>query len=532
MKTLIRISGYVSVLLLLHGYAYAQLPTMSSIEKAKETSLWFAGSGNAAGMTVDQTIHTNELTASYDHSSGKFKRLQTGDTESEISFKTQGGGKIGGTYLWGNFGYGRRDKKGTQWNTNMVNPHRDLPFYMADPKSSDWEVDVYAMNMKLSFPFLFGDKLAFGISVDYLAELGGKLVYPTGAPDFHSFDVRPGLVYRLSPSIFVGLSGQYLNMSERSSHSTDMIPEEVRLMRGLGFSSFGIIDTWNIMNSFSLKELWGGELQLGAKNEDAHLLLAAGYRNSVDEAFTRSRNVLDQSSFFAEHVGALLCRQLYMNLSATLNVEGNIHLIKAGVNNAYRRGVEGTEVMETKDPERSALGTYVMKDQSVRSTYDHWDVQASYDYFKGKSDDDYLWRAGAFIRYDSDKDDYLSPIGRQHWSRLDIGLNLKYNVTLNSESFMLIGVNALNHSNLSKDFAYEGPEDTPDVVNGFVIPDFEYRTSKFYTFGVSIAYTIQMKKMAHFVCADIGRIAANNADKTGKQNTSRTVFSVKLGLCF
>ena len=524
MKSIIKISLCISALLLMNGYAFAQFSTtMSSMEKARETSLWFTGSANAAGMTIDQTVHGNEVAVAYDHSSGDFKRLFTGDSETKYAFVTQGGSKVGGSYLWGGFGYGRINRTGTLWNANLTDPYRETPYYMADPHLSDWKIDSYDLQMKISFPFLFGDKLAFGASVDYLAERGEKTIYPTATNSFHTIDFKPGLVYRLSPSLFVGLSGEYFNLYEANTPNRGVLDEPVRQMRGLGFSMLDVVANFTLQQTYMQKELWGGELQLGAQHEKSRLLLAAGYRNGVDETILRHRNAMDQSSFFKELLGALLSRELYLKLNATLSAEQNIHLIKAEVNNAYRRGVEAVEVMGSKQ-DGSSLGQYIAAYQSVRSTYNRLDFNASYDYFRGRSHNDYHWRAGAFLGYHSDKDDYIMPVGKQHWSGWDVGLNLKYNFTFNSGCNLLAGVNFLNHQNLGKEFVYEGPEADPDVVNEFVIPDFAYRTASYNKIAGSVVYSIKMKKIGHFIAAEAGRISGNDL--------SRTFFNIKIGLYF
>ena len=530
MKTTIKITLSIFALIVGCGAAVAQrTETLSGIEKAKATSLWFFGSHNAAGLTIDQTVFTNELSVAYDRSAGDFKRPQSGDTETILAFQTEGGRKLNGTYLWGSFSYGNLKKEGAQWNTNLIDPYRDMPFFMADPIWSVWEIQSYTMQAKVSTPFVLKERLAFGFDVAYQSQYGEKTIYPKASNRVRSIDIKPGIIYRLTPSLYIGVSGEYLDLNEDNIPTVfNNAPHNVQMMRGLGFSFLKFIGTFGLMSTNFIKELWGGELQVGFQSKTMQGLLAAGYRKSNDSHIFAQQTILngsgDNYTWLKEDGGRLLSDEFYLHIGATHQRNGNVHVVKADMNLKNRKGIENKEEMWSPD-EEEIFGSYVTLYRSVRSTYDRLSIGAAYDYFRGHTENDYLWRAGLFFNYNSNQDDYIMPVGIQHFNAVDIGVQAKYNWALNPKYNMLIGLNVMNHTNLNKEFAYEGPEpDAPKIVE-FVIPDFEYRTTNYFTVGGSVAFSVQIKKIGSYIGADVAYLHGGSA-------LTRTLFNVKLGIYF
>ena len=524
MKTITKTILSISTLFLLHGYVSAQFTgTMSGVEKTKVKSLWFYGTNNAAGLTVDQQTFSNQTALGYDHSSGDFHRPQVGETESALVFNSEGGVKLNGSYLWGNFVYANKTNVGTQWNASLIDPLRDLPFFIADKYVSDWKINTYDMQMKISTPFFLQDKVAAGLDVHYRVEIAGKQVDPRADNRFRAIHVKPGLVYRLHPSIFVGLNGEYYNHREDSPpyRSNNQLNHNVYLMRGLGFNVVDIIGSFGLNNRWMIKELLGGEVQIGAKSGSVHALLSAGYRRAAEEVVKTHLHTADQAAVIPEHGGMVSESEWYMNLNALFGSNDNINAVKVDLNNRDLKGIEALEIMVQGE---DLIGGYVVEYESIRSTYDRVNIYASYDYFKGNSDNDYLWRAGAFINYGSNKDAYIEPVGIQNFNAMDVGIHFKYNLPLNPLCQLLVGVNVTSHTNLSKDFAYEGPDPDAAVISEFVVPDFDFRTMDYYKIGGSLMHATKMKKMGYFIGADAAYFQGGSL--------SRTVVSVKFGLYF
>ena len=525
MKNIAKIIFCTSVFCLLNGFAQAQhTETMSGIEKTKAKSLWFFGSGNAAGLTIDEDEFVDQLLLGFDRTSGDFKRVQAGEIESDLILKADGGLRLGEGYAWGNFRYARTTHRNTVWNAGLLNPFRNMPFNVIDPNVSDWQIQSYSMQMKISTPFMFGDRLALGLDVAYVNEIGAKQIDPRATNRFYSINVKPGVIYQINPSNFIGISGEFLNHREDyiPTNSNSQLTQHVFSTRGLGYSFAGTLGGTGATTipRWTIKDLWGGEVQYGIKG-NVNAMLAVGYRKSLEDmkqatvgGFVRDRELLGSHRF----IGSVLGDELYANVSSTFGSENNLNLIKFNLSNASLQGIEYIQEMDT-------LRHWIVEYQSVRSTFDRMAFGASYDYFKGNSEADYSWRAGLFFNYFSNKDAYIYPIGTQNFTAMNFGINVKYNWAINSESQVLLGARIMRHNNLSKEFAYGGPNQNCASIVDFVIADFDMRTMDYNLFGAELTF--------HFRLQNMGFFAGQHLDyMTAAGGINRMFYSVKVGLTF
>ena len=101
------------------------------IEMNQSRALWF-NSSNVAGMSVAPLSRYSIVDFSYNRANGDFKMQQQGETESVVGFNTNGATTVGKTFLWGNFDYRNIVEKDASFITNLYDPHRDMPYYVAD----------------------------------------------------------------------------------------------------------------------------------------------------------------------------------------------------------------------------------------------------------------------------------------------------------------------------------------------------------------------------------------------------------------
>ena len=526
MKNTIKITFSISVLFLLVGFAQAQYTeTMSSIEKTQARSLWFFGSNNAAGLTIDQNDFADRVFTGFDRISGDFRRPQAGETESIFRLKADGGLKLGEGFAWGVFDYNHITNRGTRWNASLLNPFRNMPFYVADPGISDWIIQSYFMQTKLSTPFLFGDRIALGLDASYRNEMGGKQMDPRSTNRFYSFNVKPGLVFQINPQNFVGISGEFLSHREdhQSSRAVHFQAYPVFVMLGAGFNQPGTVGVGSSLplpQRWSIKDLLGGEIQYGAKIGNVNALLAAGYRKGVEDMFDNSDiNLVDV--WIPRRVGSVSTDEFHINLRSTFGSNNNLNMINLGMSNVNMRGIEYVQEMD----QDVTVRRWIVLHQSTRSTFDRMNLHASYDFFRGRSETDYAWRAGLFANYISNKDAYIVPVGIQDFTAVNFGIHAKYNWAINSESQVLLGGRIMRHSNLSSEFAYQGPGPDSPVITDFVIPDFEMRTMNHTLIGADLTFHFRLQNMGFFVGQHLDYI-------TAPEGLNRMFYSVKIGFTF
>ena len=105
------------------------------IEMNLSRALWF-NSNNVAGVSVTPVEKYSIVDLGYQMENGNFKMAQEGEKESVVGFNTNGATAIGKTYLWGNFDYRNIVENDTKFLTNIFDPERDMPYYVADGVAS------------------------------------------------------------------------------------------------------------------------------------------------------------------------------------------------------------------------------------------------------------------------------------------------------------------------------------------------------------------------------------------------------------
>ncbi|MBQ2133028.1 MAG: hypothetical protein II202_02965, partial [Bacteroidales bacterium] len=204
------------------------------IEMNLSRALWF-GSSNVAGMAVTPLSTYSVVDFGYKAESGNFKMAQQGEKESVVGFNTNGATAIGKTYLWGNFDYRNIVENDTKFLTNIFDPDRDMPYYVADGVASKFKKQSYGLGVKVAFPQMM-DFLTAGCELQYNTNTGAKQRDPRSVTYFLTVKAAPSLVFELSEKSNLGLSFNYEYLYERSTfnRSDTEIDYPVYIMRGLG----------------------------------------------------------------------------------------------------------------------------------------------------------------------------------------------------------------------------------------------------------------------------------------------------------
>lgn len=184
----------------------AGLVRQAGIEIDAARALWMESS-NAAGMSITPLNKYSIVGLGYSSSDGDFKMTQQGENEKTVGFSTNGATNIGKTYLWGGFEYGNITQKDTRFVTNIFDPFRDMPYYVADSVASKLKKQSYDLNVKVAFPQMW-DFLTAGCDLRYFTNTGAKQRDPRSVTYYMTVAATPSFVFELSKNNHLGQIGR------------------------------------------------------------------------------------------------------------------------------------------------------------------------------------------------------------------------------------------------------------------------------------------------------------------------------------
>lgn len=474
--------------------AVTVLPVMGHAQSAAETelikskALWF-NSNNAAGLSVTPLSRYNEVSVNYLLENGNFKMQQKGDKESNLRFNTNGAVKLGGVSLWGNFSYDNHTSKESRFNTNLFDPFRDMPFYIADTVSSKWKRQSYTLNLKAASPILW-NTVGAGLEVDYISNTGAKQNDPRATTYHYLISVRPGFVFRLNEKHYLGLNIVYENSFERDVPTiSGQVNQNVFVMRGLGNYTPGVVGGSSLGIFYYKSNKIGGAFQYGFTGKFSGLL-DVKYHYKAEDVFQQPTKPQRMGSV-AQNV-----------------VDGNLQLMLSG---AYThkltlryldKNTDGIEyIQDIKSDAEDQFWVTIAK--FIKSNYRYKAAALNYDIFKGR-DNEYSWRAGVRGEYSDRFDEYYLPNSSLAAENIYGELYFKKNFLLSTRSKFLTGVNLGYNKNLDGHYQYTGAEADSPVVTELFYNDMKYLTSNYMRLGAELNFsTMVSQKMAFFVKGEV-----------------------------
>lgn len=452
-----------------------------SIELLKARSLWF-NTGNSAGMIIDNLQNYGTLEANYSLKSGDFKLKQDGEDESIFGVTTEGGQKIGGAYAWGKFSYNNITQKNTCFNTAMLDPHRGVPYYPADPNLSDWKKQDYNLQMKVASRPIW-DRYVLGLEAQYIAQTGAKQIDPRSEVYFYNLNVRPAVAAMFGEHT-IGLNLEYENLvqeTRRHTNSNNQVDQGVYVMNGLGNHYTSVIGGLQGLSSFLYEgNTFGGELQYSYGFSNIKFLLNGGYTYKVEDVISAVTKPKKEGSVKDQMINA--------NLSVIKEGE-NLSRLNISYKSNRISGIEYVQVLDQTYEVQRWVDMY----SSIRSTFDQDDIVASYDFYRGAAHE-YKWKAGLFANYRLNDDIYLIPRSQRKVENLYLGLNAKVNVPLKLANRFVAGADFVYKNNMDGFYNYGGADPTSIIITDFMTPDFEYMKQSYYKIGAQVSYFANISK--------------------------------------
>lgn len=461
------------------------------IEMNLARSLWF-NSNNAAGMSVMPLGGYSILGLGYQMNSGDFKLTQDGDKENTVGFNTNGATSVGKTQLWGTFDYKNIVEKDASFITNLYDPHRDMPYYVADAVMSKFKKQSYDLGVKAAFPQLWGF-VTPGMDLQYATHTGAKQRDPRSVTYFLTVKAAPSFVFELSGTSNLGLTFNYEYLYERSTfnRSDTEVDYPVFIMRGLGnYTSDVVSGSVGVGTFFYKGNRIGGGLQYGYTNNDGFsALVDAKYSYKVEDAF--------QTPTKKQNMGST--KQDLWGVDVQLLNDGDSYMKKLTLYFLDRK-TDGIEYVQELDSSFD-VAEWVTLAKYVRSRYSYTNVGLHYELF-AKQGAGYHWKGGLEGNWSSQSDEYLLPVSTLEAENLSLNLYGKMDFSLCQKNSLLAGVNVGYNSNLSGGYNYTGAYESSETVTNMYRNDFAYLTSDYFRFGAEVTFsTLVAPRTSMFVHA-------------------------------
>lgn len=483
----------------------------AGFEFMKKKELW-RQSSNAAGLLLDNPIEYTELTAGYNLNSGNFHRPQQGEKENNLVFNAEGAVILKKYYVWGKFNYSRDAIKDATYNASIIDPYRDMPYYVADVNPSKWNNQNYNLQFKAATP-AFGP-VALGIEGTYKASLGSKQRDIRADSRFYTIDVKPGVVYTIDKKNHIGANFNYYNIKEYSemSNVNVYVDQDYYEMYGLGSARKGLgsgRSTSYIGNGV------GGGLQYyhsGAIN----ILFSTNFLKKVEDVQVDGSSPRDDGT---------VKEQTWIN-KISLFSKGKKYAHSLNIQYLHKK-MDGIEyVTQLND----STGWESLR-SDISSKYNTRRLSADYTLFSNLKQE-YDWNAGVEVIYEKKEDEYLLPKSTWGYENLLFGISGKKNFVLSDRLMkrLLIGGSIHYNKNLSGSYSYNGTHPDYIVVTDFQQTDLNYMLCDFYSYGISAVYS---QKLNHLSDATVFAKASFKQNRTNDFNFSnRNCIQISLGCNF
>ncbi len=458
----------------------AEENTPAALEIQKAKSLWMQ-TNNAAGLQLDDPLTYTRIALGYDTQNGNLKKPQQGKKVENISFDTEGSTFLQSVYLWGSFKYNRQNIDDSGYNASLIDPYRGMPYYTVDTLQSNWNNQFYTLQMKGATKPLW-NLVSFGLDIQYQTASGAKQRDPRSENHQYFINVKPGVVFSITPRHHIGLNLQYSNYKEESSmgNANTYVDQTYYLLYGLGTSVKKVgSGRFSKYNANTI----GGGLQYSYLG-NSRLLWDANYSMKVED--------LKENSTSPKNDGTTRDGAFTTNLRLFTNPDNAYSsYISLGYND---RRISGIEYITTWNNSTEDTG-WVIQYKGVRSKYKTQIASAQYDLVKNRGGE-YSWKLGAILNYTKQRDKYLLPESRMESERLEYGANAKVNIALSDKQVkrLLIAASATYNNGMSGVYEYNGQHPEYPVVTDLMQSEFNYSISDYARFNLSATYSQQLSE--------------------------------------
>lgn len=464
----------------------------------RHSNLWLR-SMNAAGLNDLETLVYTDVSGSYSYTKGQFTRVQEGKKNNGFIFDAEGAVRLKGAYMWGKFSLETEKRRDSQFNASIIDPFRGMPFIVADENISDWRIQYYNLETKISMPKFF-DKLYAGIGVNYNVATGAKQLNPRPENRYYKLELTPSLVWTIDDKNRLGGTFYYSNMHEISNinikYTDDVYFYE---LEGLGVFKQSLNTAGK--NRDYRGNAYGAELNYAIKGNVFNLLMSARYIYDYEDVIDGSSQLINISKAIRDNY--------YGNIVATINNGKHMHELSL---EASYRDINGIFYDNDKDPDDTV--NQITLNKKTRSKFKTTYLAFGYNFFKLK-DSEYSWTAGTNIQYQSQKDKYLLPStgvesSYENTERYNFEVHGKYNIDKNLpfKGRLLIDASAMYSLAGDNELFYGGTRNDHIVITDLLYKDFLFLSKNYWKFSGGLQYSVPLT------------ISSRNVNVYGKVNAS------------
>lgn len=457
--------------------------TSDRLELYKSSNLWI-NTLNSAGLNLSETFSYTDANGGYTYTKGDFRRQQEGKKNNGFLFNAEGATTLKGAYLWGKFSLETEKKREARFNASIIDPFRGMPYIIADDRSSDWRLQYYNLETKVSTPKLF-DKFYAGIGINYNVSTGAKQLDPRPENKYYSLELTPSIVWTINDKHNLGGVFYYKNMHEISEIVFKNSYENATFYYLEGLGSFTQTTGTGRQRDYR-GNTFGGELQYSIQSEKSDFLLSGGYIYSYEDVIDGSYKIINDARTASDNY--------FGNIALVFKGEKHRHKLFA---NASYQNINGIFYDKVKDPNDPVVGQIILY-KKTRSKFKTTQFDLGYDYYKLRGTG-YLWHTGTKVTYVMQKDNYLLPqpdvaSSFQNIHRYDFDIHGKYNINkgLPFNGQLLIGASAIYSLAEDCELNYGGPNKDHIVINELLNKDFLFLSENYWKLMFDAQYSIPL----------------------------------------
>ena len=461
-----------------------------TIDRADMENLWLGTTNNAAGGIIDAPERQGLAQAAYDLTKGDFKYAQLGDDNKTATFYTKGGGiyeNLGGAYFWGEFKYTNESISGARWNATLVDPLRDMPFFLADDNFSKWKNQKYHIGFKAATPVLW-DHLVLGLTGNYDNAIAAKQIDPRPKTLQSKVEIFPSVVWKFDDNSSLGANFQYYSYREDGSGSrvNYLVDPNGWDMVAPGFFNAGVLanlgSSIHALRNYNANALGGG-LQYSYEDDEVKALVAADYVYKVED--------VTYSYTKPQMAGTVRDGRFGVTLAAVKKFTGGDRLfIDFKIAN---KDIDGIEYFQTYDATYE-VQSWITDAKFVRSNFQNTMETLKFDYMRTDGADGYNWKAGAEFNFSDDYFIYYVPESTRKIGYVDAGAYFTKNFIFSDKLSLLATLSGGYNKNVTASLDYNGTRSEDPGYTEFTLLDYQFATTDYVRFGADAKLVMALKR--------------------------------------
>lgn len=474
-------------------------------------------SSNAAGMPYDTGKPVATIRSNYSHRFCAFKHPQDGRSEKVFTVFSEGFANFANLHTYGSFEYNDLTINEAGYNASILDPHRGMPYYIADIHESNWRKHNYKLLFKVATEPIH-DKITIGLTGRYSALHGAKQRDPRTDNRLMELELTPSMVFALDKRHRVGLSAGYMLLKEQSYmqnvNASDSQDYYSLLGLGKGIKEIGDGET----SDYKGIRL-SAEAHYQASLDDFMMMLTLGYRRQTETAtvtFSTPRNR-----------GSILLNGLRSSLEFAWNKSNLLHHLQLTGQYAKTQGIEYLNVRDSSEEQKG----WIQLHRDVRSEYRHWRVGGAYTMVI-KYGSMYDWKFELFSEIHDVANVYLIPrsdYSVRNWkSGIDVVKCIALSDTYGAE--ILLRAHGTYAHNLNGDYRYNGSNPDSPMVQGLEKGRLAYESASYMILGGEVTLASKLRPRANGIF--FTSVGYDHTDAKVSSSDKRGLFSVSFGYNF